>query len=167
MRTARRNDRQVSALYLADEVFLTGTAAEIYETPVSRAVANISGLCNIVDARRLTSTKNETPEFQTLIGGHRLFAEKADVAKLGAINRNVGLAIRPENISISFGTSFPEDNLIKAIVTGIKYLGASTLVDLDSEGLKLTARVFRVVGLGVGDECMLGLPPDRIRILKD
>jgi hypothetical protein len=27
--------------------------------------------------------------------------------------------------------------------------------------------VFKVVGLMVGDECMLGLPPHRILILKD
>ena len=68
---------------------------------------------------------------------------------------------------MSFGASFPEDNLIKGVVTGIKYLGPLTLVELDASGLKLTAQVLRLVGLGIGQECMLGLPPDRIKVLKD
>jgi hypothetical protein len=31
----------------------------------------------------------------------------------------------------------------------------------------LEALVLRLVGLKVGDECMVGLPPDRISVLKD
>lgn len=144
-----------------------GTAEELYESPLTTTVARLTGRCNIVAARRLTSTKFEIPEFQTIEGGHRLFTERADIAKLGAINRNVSLVIRPENISMSFGASFPEDNLIKGVITGTKYLGPVTLVELDASGLKLTAQVLRLVGLGIGQECMLGLPPDRIKVLKD
>ena len=145
----------------------TGTAEELYESPVSTTVARLTGRCNVISARRLTSTRFEVPEFQTIDGGHRLLAEKADIGKLGAINRNVSLAIRPENISMSFGASFPEDNLIKAVITGVKYLGPITLVELDASGLTLTAQVLRLVGLGIGQECMLGLPPERIKVLKD
>jgi ABC-type Fe3+/spermidine/putrescine transport system ATPase subunit len=145
----------------------TGAGEELYERPSTSAVAKLTGRCNIISARRLTSTKYEVPEFQTIDGGHRLFAERADIAKLGAINRNVSLAIRPENISMSFGASFPEDNLIKAAVTGVKFLGPVTQVELDADGLSLSALVFRLVGLGIGQECLLGLPPERIKILKD
>ena len=144
-----------------------GTVEELYESPLSIPVARLTGRCNIFSARRLTSTKFEIPEFQTIDGDHRLFTERADIAKLGAINKNASLAIRPENISMSFGASFPEDNLIKGVVTGTKYLGPLTLVELDASGLKLTAQVLRLVGLGIGQECMLGLPPDRIKVLKD
>ena len=145
----------------------TGNAEELYESPDSTTVAKITGRCNIMPARRLTSTKFEVPEFQTLNGGHRLFAEKADIARLGAINRDISLAIRPESISMSFGASFPEDNLLKATVTGIRFLGPVTLVELDAGGLRLNALVFRLVGLDIGQECMIGLPPDRIKVLKD
>jgi putative spermidine/putrescine transport system ATP-binding protein len=145
----------------------TGTSEELYEFPASTTVAKITGRCNIMQARRLTSTKFDIPEFQTLNGGHRLFADKADIARLGAINRDVSLAIRPESISMSFGASFPEDNLLKATVTGIRFLGPVTLVELDAGGLVLNALVFRLVGLDIGQECMLGLPPDRIKVLKD
>lgn len=168
------NDFETAAL-VADEIAVlcdgyiqqTGTPEQLYESPVSTAVAQITGRCNIIRARRLTSTKFEIPEFQSLDGGHRLFTEKADIAKLGAINRNASLAIRPESISMSFGASFPEDNLIKAVVTTVKYLGPATIVELDGGGLRLEAMVFRLVGLDVGQECMLGLPPERIKILSD
>lgn len=153
---------------LADSLIQqVGSPEEIYSSPKSVTVARLSGRCNIFSARRLTSTKFEIPEFQTIRGEHRLFAERADVSKLGAINKNVSLAIRPEDISMSFGASFPEDNLLKAVVAGIKYLGPMTIVELDANGLKLDAAVLRLVGLDVGQECMLGLPPDRVHILRD
>ncbi|HYJ89780.1 MAG TPA: TOBE domain-containing protein [Pyrinomonadaceae bacterium] len=148
-------------------ILQTGSPEEIYDLPQTSHIAHLSGRCNIIEARRLTSSTTEIPEFQTIKGGHRLFTEKANVAKLGPINRNVPLAIRPENVVISFGASFPEDNLLKATVIGTKFLGPTTIVELDSNGLVLEAMVFRVVGLGIGDECMLGLPPDRIRILQE
>lgn len=153
---------------LADgHIHQSGTAEELYESPISTTVARATGRCNIFASRRLTSTKFEIPEFQTIDGAHRLFAERCDVAKLGAINRNVSLAIRPESISMSFGASFPEDNLLKAVVTGVQFLGPVTVVALDADGLHLNAMVFRLVGLDVGQECMLGLPPERIKVLKD
>jgi len=144
-----------------------GTPEEIYGSPANTRVALLTGRCNLIEARRLTSTKFDIPEFQTVKGEHRLFAERADIAKLGAINRNVYLAIRPEDISMSFGASFPEDNLLKAVVTGVKYLGPITIVELAANGLELEAAVLRLVGLDVGQECVVGLPPDRVRILRD
>ena len=143
-----------------------GIPEDIYTAPQTTTVALLSGRCNIFSSRRLTSTKYEIPEFQTIDGEHRLFAERADIAKLGAINRNISLAIRPEDISMSFGASFPEDNLLKAVVTGVKYLGPMTIVELDANGLALEAAVLRLVGLDVGQECVIGLPPERLRILK-
>ena len=145
-----------------------GTPQEVYQRPATARVAEIVGRNNLFTARRLTSNKVELPEFLTLDGNHRLFAQKTESKHaLGAINQNVTLAIRPEHISMSFGASFPEDNLLKAVVRGVTYLGATTLVELDCSGLRLEAIVLRLVGLNIGDECMVGLPPDRILILKD
>lgn len=149
------------------EIKQIGTPREIYENPNSFAVARITGRNNLFDARRLTSTKAELPEFQTIIGEHRLFARKSEKRMLGAINQNVTLAIRPEHISISFGASFPEDNLVRATVEDIRFHGATTLIVLNSNNLILEALVLRLVGLKIGDECMVGLPPDRIQVLKE
>ena len=166
------NDFQ-EAMYLCDRIGVLqegemkqiGTPREIYENPNSFAVARITGRNNLIEARRLTSTKTELPEVQTLVGNHRLFARKTEKNSPGALHQNVTLAVRPEHISISFGASFPEDNLLKATVADIRFQGATTLIVLDSNGLILEALVLRVVGLKIGDECMVGLPPERVLIL--
>ncbi len=145
----------------------TGTPREVYESPTTVAAARVTGRNNLIEAARLSSSKADTPEFQTLKGEHRLFTDQVDKNSLGAINQKVTLAIRPEHISISFGASFPEDNLLRAEIVGISFLGASTLIKLNANGLLLEALVLRLVGLNVGEECMVGLPPDRILVLKD
>ena len=108
----------------------------------------------------------EAPEFYTIDGAHRIFAQPVEKGRLGAINQNVTLAIRPEQIAMSMGASFPEDNLLKGVVTAIRFRGSSTLIEFDAGGLTLETRVFKVVGLKIGDECMLGLPPHRIIVLR-
>jgi len=148
------------------EVLQIGAPQEIYLNPVSAKVAYISGRNNLIEARRLTSNKIETPEFQTIKGEHRLFTARPDKSKFAPINQNNILTIRPEHISISFGASFPEDNLLKAKITDVRFQGATTLVILEAGGLRLEALVLRLVGLTVGEECVVGLPPDRITVFK-
>lgn len=154
------------AILLGGEIRQSGTPQEIYQSPKSQAVARFTVRNNVFEARRLTSSKAEIQEFQTISGGHRLFAGRAELAALGPLNQNVGLAIRPEHISISFGASFPEDNLLKGLVTEVRFLGPTTSISLDADGLSIDATVLRLVGLDVGDECMVGLPLDRIHILS-
>jgi spermidine/putrescine transport system ATP-binding protein len=149
------------------EIKQIGTPREVYETPISAAVARLSGRNNLIEAQTLKSGRTDLPEFQTITGNHHLFAQKTENNAGVAENQNVTLAVRPEHISISFGASFPEDNLLRAVITDIKFNGATTIIRLDSGGLELEALVLRLVGLNVGDECMVGLPPDRILILKD
>lgn len=143
------------------------TPQQFYEDPPTRAAAMLTGDNNLFEARRLSSSDDDLPEFYTIEGGHRIFAHRGDKRRLGPINSNSTLAIRPEQVVMSMGASFPEDNLLKAVVTGIKFRGPTSLIEFDAGGLKLETRVFKVVGLEVGDECMLGLPPHRIVILKD
>ena len=145
----------------------TGTPREVFENPNCVAVARVTGRNNLIEAKRMTSSKSDTPEFQTLKGEHHLFTDRIKEDAPGAINENVTLAIRPEHVSISFGASFPEDNLLRAEITGTSFLGSTTLIKLDAGGLPLEALVLRLVGLSVGEECMVGLPPDRILVLKD
>ena len=148
-------------------IIQTGTPQEIYDEPVSIAAARTTGDNNLITARRVSSTDADLPEFQTIDGGHRLFAQSVHKGRLGSINQNIMLAIRPEQVSMSMGASFPEDNLLKGKVTKIKFRGPTSLIEFDAAGLKIETRVFKVVGLNIGDECMLGLPPHRILILKD
>ncbi|MGI8555343.1 MAG: ABC transporter ATP-binding protein [Pyrinomonadaceae bacterium] len=149
------------------EIIQIGTPRELYEKPDSVSVAAALGRCNFIEAMRVSFNNQIAPEFQTLKGEHRLQPDKTAKKLPGAINAPVTLAVRPEHISISFGASFPEDNLLKAKISNIHYRGATTLIELDANGLLLEALVLRLVGLNIGDECMVGLPPDRIQVLKD
>lgn len=142
----------------------TGTPKEIYDDPLAASVARLSGAINLFEARRLSSSNAAVPEFHVVDGGQRIFARPVDRSRLGAINRNVLLGIRPEDVVISMNASFPEDNVFRGKVTGVRFDGVSGLVDFDAGGLRLTARAFKVVGLEAGDECILGLPIDRVMI---
>jgi ABC-type Fe3+/spermidine/putrescine transport system ATPase subunit len=156
-----------AAILASGTIIQTGTPLELYENPEMIDAARITGEDNLFEARRLTAADAEFPEFHTIDGGHRIFAQLAEKNRVGAINRNVMLAIRPEQISMSIGKSFPEENSLRAVVTSIKFRGETTMIDFDAAGLKLKACVFRIAGLHIGDECMLGLPPHRVRILRD
>jgi ABC-type Fe3+/spermidine/putrescine transport system ATPase subunit len=149
------------------EVLQIGAPSEVYLNPASAKVAYVTGRNNLIEARRLTSNKIEVPEFQTIQGEHRLFTQKTEKTRFAPINQNNILTIRPEHISISFGASFPEDNLLKAKITDVRFQGATTLVVLDANGLRLEALVLRLVGLNIGEECVVGLPPDRILVFKN
>lgn len=139
------------------------TPQNIYDAPETTEIARLTGPNNLFEARRLTKNNVDVQEFQTIEGEHRLFGGKSDVRSMGAIHKNLMLGIRPEQIAMSLGASFPEDNLLKASIVGIKPRGAETRVELDSNGLRLEALVPRLIGMKIGDECMVGLPPDRIR----
>ena len=156
-----------AAVLVKGEVAQIGPPQTIYERPETYAVATLSGENNIFPARRISSSDAELPEFQTLEGSHRILAQAVKKKQLGAINQNVMLAIRPEQVALSVGASFPEDNLVKAIVSRVEFRGPTSLIHFDANGLEIKARVFRVVGVDIGDEFMLGLPPDRILVLKD
>ncbi len=155
------------AVLVNGEIVQVGSPQEIYDHPQTTAVARLTGENNIFAARRISSSDADLPEFQTLDGSHRILAKAVKKIRLGAINQNVMLAIRPEQIALSVGASFPEDNLVKAIVSRVEFRGPTSLIHFDAHGLPLKARVFKVVGVDVGDEFMLGLPPDRILVLKD
>ena len=159
---------------LADEVLLigngyakqTGSPKDLYEHPNSELAARLTGETNLIRARRLSSSDVALPEFQTLDGDLRIFSQPTPKNRLAPLHKDCTLSIRPEQVTISMGASFPEDNLLKAIVTDITFQGVTTLISFDAAGLYLRSRVFKIVDLPLGTECMLGLPPDRIVVLN-
>ena len=94
------------------DIMQNGTPQDIYENPTSIGAARLTGDNNLFTARRVSSTDAELPEFLTIEGGHRIFAQNVEKHRLGTINQNVTLAIRPEQVSMSMGTSRPEENRI-------------------------------------------------------
>lgn len=155
-----------TGILIGGEIMIEGTPQDIYDAPLYGTVAANFGLNNLFEARRLTSSTSKHPEYVTIKGEHKLQTQMVSRNKLGPINQNLLLGIRPEQIILSYGASFPEDNLLKGVISDIKRLGSHTLIDVDCNGLVLTASVIRLIGLEIGQECMVGLPPDRIAIYK-
>ena len=155
------------AILAQDRIIQTGTPQEVYEEPISVAAAVLTGGGNLFEARRLSKNNAELPEFHTIYGGHRIYGAPTEKGRLGSIHANVTLCIRPEQVMMSMGASFPEDNLLRAVVTGIQFRGMTSIVEFDASGLKLQARIFKAVGIEIGQEFMLGLPPHRIIVLRD
>lgn len=145
-------------------VLQTGTPREIYERPENVTVARFLGRNNLIKAMRLTKANESNGQFKTLEGDHLLYAN-VEPGTSTPINKPVTLSIRPEFISITEGASFPADNVLRATVREVNFAGATTRVKLESEGLVLEALVLRLIGLTPGDSCMVGLPPNRIRVL--
>lgn len=142
-----------------------GTPRELYENPANTKVAGFLGRNNLVPAIRVSANNAPHPEFKTLTGGHVLQTGAVPRAALGAIDQPVTLVIRPEYISIFDGASFPADNVMRARVLEVTFTGPTTTVRLDAGGVELNALVLRLIGLKPGDDCMVGLPPDRISVL--
>lgn len=144
-----------------------GTPREIYFAPETKYAAEHFGRTNLIEARRLTKSTSRFQEFLTIIGEQKIFTDSEELSRLGAINKNVHLAIRPEDVAMYFGAVFPEDNLLKATITDVCHLGATSRILLDVQGLSLEALLLRSAELKSGEECVVGLPPNKIRILKD
>jgi len=147
-------------------VLQTGEPRELYERPAMMRVARFLGRNNLIVARRLTSSDDVLGKFKTLSGEHTL-AVPVERGKLGAINKNCTLAIRPEHIIISKEGSPSAANTISAHVREINFAGATTSVRLEAGGLALEALVLRADGLTVGDSCTVYLPPAKIIVLGD
>lgn len=149
------------------EIMQSGTPQDIYDNPATIEAARMTGENNLFVARRLSSSDDDLPEFHTIDGEHRIFAHRADKKRLGPINQNMTLAIRPELVSMTPGVTRPEDNLLRAVVKSIKFRGPISIIEFDAGGLAIKTCVLKTPALKPGDECMLGLPPHRILILKD
>jgi ABC-type Fe3+/spermidine/putrescine transport system ATPase subunit len=142
-----------------------GTPRELYEHPADARVAGFLGRNNLVRAIRVSANNAPHPEFKTLTGGHLIQTGTIARAVRVPIDQPVTLVIRPEYISIFDGASFPADNVLRARVIDVTFTGPTTTVRLDAGGVELNALVLRLIGLKPGDDCMVGLPPDRISVL--
>jgi len=145
-------------------ILQTGAPRELYERPALTTVARFLGRNNLILARRLSSSDEPLGKFKTIDGEHMLLVPTAR-ERLGPINQNCTLAIRPEHLVISKEASGAKENLLSATIREINFEGATTSVHLDAGGLMLEALLLSPDGLKVGSSCAVELPSDRITIL--
>ena len=153
------------SVMVGGRILQTGTPRELYEHPAQLQVGRFLGRNNLIRVMRLSSSKSDMGEFKTLEGGHtiRVPVEKEDLIPL---NQPCILAIRPEHVSLTKNDAWSE-NALPAVVRAIDFVGATSSLKLDANGLQLEALTLAADGLAVGDHCTVVLPAVRIAILKN
>jgi iron(III) transport system ATP-binding protein len=151
-------------------VLQVGAPREIYERPANVAVAKFLGGHNLIRAMRLTSTNDTVTRFKTLEGGHTLVvtATHEELMRL-PVNKPCLLAIRPEAISLEkdIDKVASGDNRLAARIEEVEFGGPTTSVTVDANGLRLEALVLRAGDFNPGDECMVKIIAEQIRLLPE
>ncbi len=159
------------AVMNAGRILQIGTPRHLYDQPANVAVAKFLGRYNLIRAMRLTSSNDPITKFKTLEGGHTLVVGVThDQLMHLPVNTPCLLAIRPETISVSkeVAENKPEgDNQIVGRVEHSEFNGATTLLSLDANGLRLEALVLRADEFAQGELCVVSLLPNSIRLLLE
>jgi iron(III) transport system ATP-binding protein len=143
-------------------ILQTGTPRELYEHPAQLSVARFLGRNNLIKGMPLTPSHEAVAKFKTLEGGHVLHVT-ANSGVAVPLNKPCTLAVRPEDLLIS-KTQPSSENSLPAVIRESTFLGATTSVLLDVNGLRLSALVLRLDGKS-GDSCFVTLPKERITLL--
>jgi iron(III) transport system ATP-binding protein len=141
-----------------------GAPRELYDRPTNVIVARFLGNNNLIQAMRLTSSNDPVTKFKTLEGGHTLTVSASHEQLMNLpVNKPCWLTIRPEAINLNDKPG--GDNQVPARIEHIEFGGATTLLTLDASGLKLEVLVLRAAELVQGEQCLVTLPGDQIRLL--
>ena len=145
-------------------VLQVGGPRELYDHPNNPVVAKFLGNNNLIRAMRLTSSNDPITKFKTLEGGHTLTVSASHEQLMNLpVNKPCLVAIRPEAITLNDKTA--SANQLAARIEHIEFGGATTTLTLDANGLKLEVLVLGAGEFVVGDECMVTLSSDQIRLL--
>jgi iron(III) transport system ATP-binding protein len=152
------------AVMNAGQVQQVGAPRELYDHPANPVVAGFLGNNNLIRAMRLTSSNDPLTKFKTLDGGHTLIVGASHEQLMHLpVNQPCLLTIRPEAIRLN--DKLGSDNQLNARIEDIEFGGATTTLTLDANGLKLEVLVLRADGLTPGQQCVLSLPMNQIRLL--
>ncbi len=152
------------AVMSAGNVQQIGAARELYDHPANAFVAGFLGNNNLIRATRLTSSNDPVTKFRTLEGGHTLTVRASHEQLMNLpVNKACLLTIRPEAIALKdkHGT----DNQLAVRIEHIEFGGATTTLSLNANGLKLEMLVLRADEVVVGDEYLVTMSADQIRLL--
>jgi iron(III) transport system ATP-binding protein len=145
-------------------VHQVGAPRELYDHPANLVVAKFLGNNNLIRGMRLTSSNDSVTRFKTLEGGHTLTVSASHEQLMNLpVNKPCWLAIRPETITINDRTT--NDNQLAARIEHIEFGGATTMIMLDANGLKLEVLGLRASEFAAGEECVVTLPSEQIRLL--
>src|SRR5258708_18753048 len=145
-------------------VLQVGAPRELYNHPANVIVAKFLGNNNLIRAMRLTSSNDPVTKFKTLEGGHTLTISASHEQLMNLpVNKPCLLTIRPEAIRLNDKPG--SENQLTAQIEQIEFGGAITTLRLDANGLKLQVLVLSAKEVVQGEQCLVTLPPDQIRLL--
>ena len=146
-------------------VHQVGAPRELYEHPANVVVAKFLGNNNLIRAMRLTSSNDPITRFKTLEGGHTLTVRASHEQLMNLpVNKPCLLAIRLEAIVLN--DEGASDNQLPARIEHVEFGGATTTLTVDANGLKLEVLVLGGDEFEPGEQCVVSLPMDHIRLLS-
>jgi putrescine transport system ATP-binding protein len=115
-------------------VVQTGPPSEIYEYPRTRFVANFVGTINIFDGRVTESAVDHIAVASSDLSAPLAVGYSGDLR----VGQQVGIAIRPEKISLSKDKPSQTENVAEGEVTDIGYLGTVSVYRVQlASGMKV------------------------------
>lgn len=155
------------AVMRAGRIEQLGDAELLYEHPRTRFVGQFLGSVNLLDAK-VRSRERDQVWVETPLGSLRVETRNQPADPLA--REAFTLAIRPEKVSLSPAGASGE-NLIRAVVTQLIYIGSETHYHLRAESLEVSAKVMNArsgsQGFDIGQEVSIHLPPGGLIVLDD
>ena len=159
---------QTEAMRISDRIAIMnggaiqqlGSAAQIYDTPISRFVADFLGKINFIPAR-VVSAESERMQVCSPFGNINLPGRHAFYT-----GGEVTLGIRPDEIEIDPGASANDMLIVPGVVLERSYLGnvVELLVRMSEQMTALVEAKSQAAHYFPGDEVRLGLRASRIRV---
>ncbi|HVG52400.1 MAG TPA: ABC transporter ATP-binding protein [Xanthobacteraceae bacterium] len=156
---------QEEAMALSDRVVVMqgghilqiGSPEEIYQRPVSRAVAAFFGSPNLLEATVTTCEPETGGKFQVGVSGQGWQGRAHSGAKLEP-GEKVVVLVRPENVRMANGSANGADMTWSGKVVQAIFRGPRTSITVETGGPRLNVEAAALSGMRVGDEVKLTVP---------
>jgi len=162
---------QLEALTMSDVVTVmdqgrivqSGTPVHIYQAPQEKFVANFVGLTNFLEGKVESIA----------IDGNRIGVVNTANGKIHCVlqdgilvNENVIIVVRPEDIHIIAENASEKENVLRARVDAVIFMGDALECQLSVGNQRLRTKLHPSSKVGQGDIVSLQLPPQSCRALR-
>ena len=162
---------QLEALTMSDTVAIMnlgqivqrGTPVEIYQAPREKFVANFIGLTNFLEGRVKTAASDTSRIGAAETANGELRCVLPDRI---AVGENVIVVIRPEDISIVPESVAAKENVLRAKVNAMIFMGDALECQLTVGTQRLRTKLHPASPIRQGETVLLQLPPQSCRALR-
>ena len=162
---------QLEALTMSDTVAIMnlgqivqrGTPVEIYQAPREKFVANFIGLTNFLEGRVKTAASDTSRIGAAATANGELRCVLPDGISVG---ENVIVVIRPEDISIVPESVAAKENVLRAKVDALIFMGDALECQLSIGAQRLRTKLHPASPIRQGETVLLQLPPQSCRALR-